>query len=86
LFENNESRTYLEDGRLSRWTEGDRISLFDANILNSQYVFAGETGDSGGTFFMLSKPVGTGVALEANYAVYPYEMSDLFMLPILTES
>ena len=72
-FENNESRTYLEDGRLSRWTEGDRISLFDANTLNSQYVFAGETGDSGGTFFMLSKPEGTGTALEANYAVYPYD-------------
>ena len=38
-FEQNESRTYLEDGRLSRWTAGDRISLFDANTLNSQYLF-----------------------------------------------
>ncbi len=72
-FEKIESRTYLEDGHLSRWTEGDRISLFDANTLNSQYLFAGDTGDSGGTFFMFSKPEGTGAALSANYAVYPYD-------------
>ena len=72
-FENDESRTYLEDGLYSRWTEGDRISLFDASTLNSQYLFAGDTGDSGGTFFMFSKPEGTGTALSANYAVYPYD-------------
>ena len=72
-FENNESRTYLEDGRFSRWTEGDRISLFDASTLNSQYLFAGDTGDSGGTFFRLSKPEGSGSSLPANYAVYPYD-------------
>jgi len=28
-FENNDSRTYVEDGLYSRWTEGDRVSLFD---------------------------------------------------------
>ena len=72
-FENDESRTYLEDGLYSRWTEGDRISLFDASTLNSQYLFAGDTGDSGGTFFRLSKPEGTGNSLAANYAVYPYD-------------
>jgi len=72
-FENDESRTYLEDGKYSRWTEGDRISLFDASTLNNQYLFAGDTGDSGGTFFMLSKPEGTGTTLATNYAVYPYD-------------
>ncbi|MBQ8520421.1 MAG: hypothetical protein IJ456_03380, partial [Bacteroides sp.] len=71
-FEQNDSRTYVEDGHLSRWTEGDRISLFDASTLNCQYLFAGDTGDSGGTFFMLSKPEGTGTALSTNYGVYPY--------------
>ena len=71
-FEQNDSRTYVKDGHLSRWTEGDCISLFDASILNCQYLFAGDTGDSGGTFFMLSKPEGTGTALSTNYAVYPY--------------
>ena len=72
-FEKIESRTYLEEGRFSRWTEGDHISLFDGNTLNSQYLFAGDTGDSGGTFFRLSKPEGTGSSLAANYAVYPYD-------------
>ena len=72
-FENDESRTYVENGVYSRWTEGDRISLFDASTLNNQYLFAGDTGDSGGTFFRLSKPEGTGTALSANYAVYPYD-------------
>ena len=78
-FENNESRTYLEDGHLSRWTEGDRISLFDANTLNNQYLFGGKTGDTGGSFFMLSKPEGTGSSLAANYAVYPYS-EDVVMI------
>ena len=71
-FENNESRTYLENGKYSYWTEGDRISLFDGNTLNQQYIFSGETGDDSGTFFTLSKPEGTGMALNTNYAVYPY--------------
>ena len=71
-FEQNESRTYLEDGKYSYWTEDDRISLFDGSTLNQQYIFSGETGDDSGTFFTLSKPEGTGAALNTNYAVYPY--------------
>ena len=71
-FEQKDSRTFVKDGYLSRWTEGDRISLFDANTLNNQYLFGGKTGDTGGSFFMLSKPEGTGSSLAANYAVYPY--------------
>jgi len=71
-FESDESRTYLEEGRLSCWTEGDLISLFDGNTLNRQYQFDGNTGDSSGTFSILEKPFGTGAILAANYAVYPY--------------
>ena len=71
-FEQNDSRTYVENGLHSRWTEGDCISLFDASTLNCRYLFAGDTGDSGGNFFMLSKPEDTGTALSTNYAVYPY--------------
>jgi len=71
-FEQDDSRTYVEDGRFYRWTEGDLVSLFDASTLNSQYMFDGKTGDSEGTFSLVSKAVGTGTALSANYAVYPY--------------
>lgn len=72
-FELNETRTYVEDGRLSRWTAGDRISLFDGNSWNLQYQFDGETGDSGGTFSMVDITSGTGSELLTNYAVYPYD-------------
>ena len=71
-FEHDESRTYLEEGRFTRWTEDDRVSLFDANTLNRQYKFDGKTGDSFGSFSMVEKPFGTGAALPTNYAVYPY--------------
>ena len=71
-FEQDDSRTYVEDGRFYRWTEGDLVSLFDASTLNGQYMFDGETGDSEGTFSLVSKSEGTGTALSANYAVYPY--------------
>jgi len=54
-----ESRTYLEDGLYSRWTEGDRISLFDGSTLNNQYLFGGKTGDMGeGTFSVPSMRIG----------------------------
>ena len=71
-FDQNETRTYIEDGNLLRWNEGDQISLFDGNTLNRQYQFDGETGDNAGTFSLVSKPYGTGNDLTANYAVYPY--------------
>ena len=71
-FEGNESRTYIENGNLLRWTEGDQISLFDGNTLNRQFQFDGETGDNAGTFSVVDKPYGTGNDLNANYAVYLY--------------
>ena len=72
-FEQNESRTYIEEGNLLRWTAGDQISLFDGNALNRQYQFDGKTGDNGGTFSLVDKPFGTGNDLNSHYAVYPYD-------------
>lgn len=71
-FEQNSTRTYVEEGNLLRWTEGDQISLFDSNTLNQQYQFDGETGDNGGTFSKVSNSFGTGNDLNCHYAVYPY--------------
>ena len=56
-FEQNESRTYIEEGNLLRWTEGDQISLFEGNTLNRQYQFDGKTGDNSGTFSLVVKPL-----------------------------
>ena len=36
-FEQNESRTYIEEGNLLYWTKGDQISLFQGNTLNCTY-------------------------------------------------
>lgn len=73
-FEQDQTRTYVEDGYL-RWTAGDQISLFDGNTLNRQYKFDGETGDNSGTFSIVNAPYGSGNDLTANYAVYPYASS-----------
>ena len=72
-FEQETTRTYIENGNLLRWNEGDQISIFDGNTLNRQYQFDGETGDNGGTFSIVSKPFGTGNDLDCHYALYPYE-------------
>lgn len=71
-FEQDQTRTYVEDGNLLRWTAGDQISLFDGSTLNRQYKFDGETGDNSGTFSIVNAPYGSGNDLTANYAVYPY--------------
>lgn len=71
-FAQNESRTYIEEGNLLRWTTGDLISLFDSNTLNQQYKFDGKTGDNSGTFSNVETTFGTGNDLNCHYAVYPY--------------
>lgn len=71
-FEQKDSRTFVKDGYLSRWTANDRISLFDSNTQNLEYKFDGETGDSEGTFSMVNISGGTGSSLTSNYVVYPY--------------
>lgn len=71
-FEQNDTRTYVEEGNLLRWNEGDQITIFDSNTLNQQYEFDGETGDNGGTFSKVSNSFGTGNDLNCHYAVYPY--------------
>ena len=71
-FEQNESRTYIEDSKHLRWTTGDLISLFNSNTLNQQYKFDGKTGDNSGTFSKVETVFGTGNDLNCHYAVYPY--------------
>lgn len=71
-FEQDESRTYIEEGNLLRWTENDQISFFYKSTLNLQYKFDGETGDNAGTFSPVNQVIGTGNELSRNYAVYPY--------------
>ena len=72
--DDNQTKTYVENGKYLRWHAADEISVFFGNTLNSQYLFAGETGANSGTFSAVpSGELGTGNSLDAIYAVYPYD-------------
>ena len=68
------SRTYIEDGKYQYWHEGDLLSVFYGNTLNSQYRFNGKTGDNDGTFSVVENDeLSTGNPLNSIYALYPYD-------------
>ena len=68
------TRTYIEEGKYLRWNEDDRLTIFYGNTLNRQYKFNGATGDNSGTFSLVpSGELGTDNALDAIYAIYPYD-------------
>lgn len=68
------TRTFVEQNKFLRWHEEDMITAFYGNTLNSQYRFNGKTGDNSGTFSHIPSDVlGTGNALDAIYAIYPYD-------------
>ena len=71
-FDQNDTRTYIEDGNLLRWNADDQITLFVGNTLNCQYKFDGEKGESTGTFSVVEAPFGTGYDLTCHYAIFPY--------------
>ena len=72
--DDNQTKTFVENGKYLRWHAADEISVFFGNTLNSQYMFTGETGSNSGTFSAVSSgQLGTGNALDAIYAVYPYD-------------
>ena len=68
-----QTKTYVENGKYLRWHEADLITAFFGYTLNRQYKFKGKTGDNSGTFKLVPDgELGTGNALEAIYALYPY--------------
>ena len=53
-FDEEDTRTYLEQEKYLRWTAGDEISYFPAITYNMHYRFTGKTGDNGGAFEKLT--------------------------------
>ena len=73
-FDEDATRTYVENNKYLRWHEGDLISVFYGTTLNSQYKFIGNTGANSGEFEPIkSDNLSTGNALDRIYAVYPYD-------------
>ena len=71
--EEDNTRTYIEEGKYLRWHEDDRLTAFYGNTLNRQYKFNGATGDNSGTFSLVPDGMlGTGNAFDHIYALYPY--------------
>lgn len=75
-FEENKSRTYLNEDEHLRWNAKDLISIFAANTYNQKYEFQGETGANSGDFkAVTSSSYPTGNELSRHYAIYPYDSS-----------
>lgn len=74
-IEENQTKTYLDHLIRLRWTEDDRITIFEGTTRNKQYKFLGETGDNAGDFEFISQGFGTGNSVTRHYAVYPYSSS-----------
>ena len=70
-FDDEDTRTYLEQEKYLRWTAGDEISYFLVTS-NVRYRFKGETGANSGSFEKITSGTTSGSALANCYAVYPY--------------
>ncbi len=77
--DSSQTKTYLGSDGLVYWNGQDRVSVFAGESVNQEYVFAGNTGDRGGLLRKAAVNEKSGaedtkaVALDANYAVYPYD-------------
>lgn len=69
-----ETKVYTDESLDVLWQNNDRISLFNKYTYNKEYRFSGQTGTREGLFREVSgNDVASGDALNAIYAVYPYQ-------------
>lgn len=73
-FEEEGTRTYLEDEKYQCWNSNDEISFFPVTY-NVRYRFTGETGAKDGAFEKITTEAVTGSALNNCYGVYPYRQT-----------
>ena len=73
-FDDDETRTYVEQERYMCWNAGDEVSFFPVTY-NVRYRFAGETGATEGSFDKVTTATVSGSALANCYGVYPYRQS-----------
>lgn len=68
--------TIAEESIASGWDRDARISVFDGNSGNSEYVYAGAAQERSGKF-TAKKLNSDGIALPGRYGVYPYMSSTI---------
>ena len=70
------TRVYANEDLLLRWNADDRVSIFNKNTYNQQYMFTGNTGANAGGFKKVeTDEFMTGNAIADVVSVYPYQES-----------
>lgn len=69
-----ETKVYVNEDLMLRWTADDRISLFERLTYNRELIFIGETGESEGKFDFVGSG-GSGSIIPDIISVYPYQAS-----------
>ena len=72
-FEQLDTKVFVNEDLLLRWTADDRISIFNKQTAGQEYKFAGQTGDDSGEFEKVGSGAASGSALDNVIAVYPYQ-------------
>ena len=72
-FEQLDTKVFVNEDLLLRWTADDRISIFNKQTAGREYKFTGQTGDDSGDFQKVGESSATGSALANVIAVYPYQ-------------
>ena len=70
-FEQLDTKVFVNEDLLLRWTADDRISIFNKQTAGQEYKFIGQTGDDSGDFQKVGEGSATGSALANVIAVYP---------------
>ena len=71
-----DTKVYADEEMKVRWNADDRITIFNRNTYNQQYLFTGEDGDNSGGFEEVTdNNTVTGTELDKVYAIYPYRES-----------
>ena len=87
-FEEDDTRTYIDEDCKIYWHNDDRLSVFYGDYNNVECRFTGATGDKSGDIVPVAATGGGSPIFDAIYALYPYyedaELSDsgiTFTLP-----
>ena len=71
-----DTKVYADEEMKVRWNADDRITIFNRNTYNQQYLFTGKDGDNSGGFEEVTdNNTVTGTELDKVYAIYPYRES-----------
>ncbi|MBO4757320.1 MAG: tyrosine-protein phosphatase [Bacteroidales bacterium] len=71
-----ETKVYTGEDLKVLWNADDRITVFNKNTYNKEFVFTGDDGDNSGSFEEVTSDSNTtSTKLDKVYAVYPYRES-----------